>query len=238
MFSSFSLCPSFFAITFFYILEYIKAVNLPFWRRRNKWEGKHINHNFIKMTSDFFYEILRITLSLRPHSPSLSPSHLSPGITGQKVRVEEELEAYPTESVDLRCQFIDGGGRTKLTQVRRCNTALLLLVAENVKRCLLRVEWINWKKCKFWRSKSIFHADMEGPRKKLKLPVQILPLKSGAQGETYTTCVYFRIRKQDIMCLYTCLDGKEIGLRCESWGIEKKQNVTKCNVNQNSQRVT
>ncbi|GLD59427.1 nectin-2-like protein [Lates japonicus] len=35
----------------------------------------------------------------------------------QKVRVEEELEAYPTESVDLRCQFIDGGGRTKLTQV-------------------------------------------------------------------------------------------------------------------------
>ncbi|XP_056892947.1 PVR cell adhesion molecule related 2 like isoform X4 [Takifugu flavidus] len=39
------------------------------------------------------------------------------GIVGQKVRVEEELEAYPTESVDLRCQFIDGGGRTKLTQV-------------------------------------------------------------------------------------------------------------------------
>lgn len=41
------------------------------------------------------------------------------GIVGQKVRVEEELEAYPTESVDLRCQFIDGGGRTKLTQVQR-----------------------------------------------------------------------------------------------------------------------
>lgn len=40
------------------------------------------------------------------------------GIVGQKVRVEEELEAYPTESVDLRCQFIDGGGRTKLTQVQ------------------------------------------------------------------------------------------------------------------------
>lgn len=31
--------------------------------------------------------------------------------------MEEELEAYPTESVDLRCQFIDGGGKTKLTQV-------------------------------------------------------------------------------------------------------------------------
>ncbi|XP_068188446.1 PVR cell adhesion molecule related 2 like isoform X3 [Antennarius striatus] len=39
------------------------------------------------------------------------------GIMAQKVRVEEELEAYPTESIDLRCQFIDGGGRTKLTQV-------------------------------------------------------------------------------------------------------------------------
>ncbi|XP_038580412.1 PVR cell adhesion molecule related 2 like isoform X3 [Micropterus salmoides] len=39
------------------------------------------------------------------------------GIGTQKVRVEEELEAFPTESVDLRCQFIDGGGRTKLTQV-------------------------------------------------------------------------------------------------------------------------
>uniref|UniRef100_A0AAV2K3S6 Ig-like domain-containing protein n=1 Tax=Knipowitschia caucasica TaxID=637954 RepID=A0AAV2K3S6_KNICA len=35
----------------------------------------------------------------------------------QKVRVDEEMEAYPTESVDLRCQFIDGGGKTKLTQV-------------------------------------------------------------------------------------------------------------------------
>uniref|UniRef100_A0A8C6UB35 Nectin cell adhesion molecule 3 n=1 Tax=Neogobius melanostomus TaxID=47308 RepID=A0A8C6UB35_9GOBI len=34
-----------------------------------------------------------------------------------KVRVEEELEAYPTESVDLRCEFIDRGGKTKLTQV-------------------------------------------------------------------------------------------------------------------------
>lgn len=34
-----------------------------------------------------------------------------------KVRVEEELEAYPTEAVDLRCEFIDGGGKTKLTQV-------------------------------------------------------------------------------------------------------------------------
>uniref|UniRef100_A0A3B4ZW00 Nectin cell adhesion molecule 3 n=1 Tax=Stegastes partitus TaxID=144197 RepID=A0A3B4ZW00_9TELE len=38
-------------------------------------------------------------------------------VGAQKVRVEEELEAYPTESVDLRCQFIDGGGLTKLTQV-------------------------------------------------------------------------------------------------------------------------
>ncbi|CAB1433150.1 unnamed protein product [Pleuronectes platessa] len=38
-------------------------------------------------------------------------------ISAQKVRVEEELEAYPTESVDLTCQFIDGAGRTKLTQV-------------------------------------------------------------------------------------------------------------------------
>ncbi|XP_053190026.1 PVR cell adhesion molecule related 2 like [Scomber japonicus] len=42
---------------------------------------------------------------------------MPPGNSAQKVRVEEELEAYPTESVDLRCQFIDGGGRTKLTQV-------------------------------------------------------------------------------------------------------------------------
>ncbi|KAM6973855.1 PVR cell adhesion molecule related 2 like isoform 1-T1 [Tautogolabrus adspersus] len=39
------------------------------------------------------------------------------GIGAQKVRVEEELEAYPTESVDLRCQFIDGSSKTKLTQV-------------------------------------------------------------------------------------------------------------------------
>ncbi|KAM8841634.1 PVR cell adhesion molecule related 2 like isoform 1-T1 [Spinachia spinachia] len=39
------------------------------------------------------------------------------GIRAQKVRVEDELEAYPTESVDLRCEFIDGGGKTKLTQV-------------------------------------------------------------------------------------------------------------------------
>lgn len=45
---------------------------------------------------------------------------LSPAGGGaQKVRVEEELEAYPTESVDLRCLFIDGGGKTKLTQVGR-----------------------------------------------------------------------------------------------------------------------
>lgn len=44
---------------------------------------------------------------------------LPSGIVSQKVRVEEEVEAYPTETVDLRCEFIDGGGRTKLTQVRR-----------------------------------------------------------------------------------------------------------------------
>lgn len=36
---------------------------------------------------------------------------------GQKVRVDEEQEAYPTESVDLRCLFVHGLG-TKLTQVR------------------------------------------------------------------------------------------------------------------------
>uniref|UniRef100_A0A3P8X154 PVR cell adhesion molecule related 2 like n=1 Tax=Cynoglossus semilaevis TaxID=244447 RepID=A0A3P8X154_CYNSE len=46
--------------------------------------------------------------------PSASPLMC---VVAQKVRVEEELEAYPNESVDLRCQFIDGGGRTKLTQV-------------------------------------------------------------------------------------------------------------------------
>ncbi|XP_005802937.1 nectin-2-like isoform X1 [Xiphophorus maculatus] len=39
------------------------------------------------------------------------------GGVAQKVRVEEELEAYPTESVDLRCEFVDGGSLTKLTQV-------------------------------------------------------------------------------------------------------------------------
>lgn len=52
---------------------------------------------------------------------TLTPSLLcfSPaGVAGQKVRVEEELEAYPTESVDLRCMFVDGVG-TKLTQVRQ-----------------------------------------------------------------------------------------------------------------------
>lgn len=51
-----------------------------------------------------------------------TPPNSSLGVGAQKVRVEEELEAYPTESVDLRCQFIDGGGRTKLTQVAM-NTA-------------------------------------------------------------------------------------------------------------------
>ncbi|KAM9775810.1 poliovirus receptor-like isoform X1 [Syngnathus typhle] len=39
------------------------------------------------------------------------------GVGAQKVRVEEELEAYPNESVDLRCQFIDSDSITKLTQV-------------------------------------------------------------------------------------------------------------------------
>ncbi|XP_055732241.1 poliovirus receptor-like isoform X1 [Salvelinus fontinalis] len=34
----------------------------------------------------------------------------------QRVRVDPEVEAYPTESVDLRCQFVDEGN-TKLTQV-------------------------------------------------------------------------------------------------------------------------
>nr|XP_046183603.1 poliovirus receptor homolog isoform X2 [Oncorhynchus gorbuscha] len=34
----------------------------------------------------------------------------------QRVRVVPEVEAYPAESVDLRCQFVDGGN-TKLTQV-------------------------------------------------------------------------------------------------------------------------
>lgn len=52
-----------------------------------------------------------------PLTPSLL--YFSPaGVAGQKVRVEEELEAYPNESVDLRCMFVDGLG-TKLTQVRK-----------------------------------------------------------------------------------------------------------------------
>lgn len=33
------------------------------------------------------------------------------------MRVDDEQSAFPSESVDLRCQFIDGGGKTKLTQV-------------------------------------------------------------------------------------------------------------------------
>lgn len=54
-----------------------------------------------------------------------NPSSLPPGVRAEKVRVDEELEAYPTESVDLRCQFVDGGGRTKLTQVSvvRCGSS-------------------------------------------------------------------------------------------------------------------
>ncbi|XP_053719752.1 PVR cell adhesion molecule related 2 like isoform X1 [Synchiropus splendidus] len=39
------------------------------------------------------------------------------GVGAQKVQVDLELEAFPKEHVDLRCQFIDGGGKTKLTQV-------------------------------------------------------------------------------------------------------------------------
>uniref|UniRef100_A0A1A8U2W5 Nectin cell adhesion molecule 3 n=1 Tax=Nothobranchius furzeri TaxID=105023 RepID=A0A1A8U2W5_NOTFU len=42
---------------------------------------------------------------------------ITQGAGAQKVRVKEELEAYPTESVELSCQFIDGGSSTKLTQV-------------------------------------------------------------------------------------------------------------------------
>lgn len=42
---------------------------------------------------------------------------IAAGVVAQKVRVEQELEAYPTESVDLRCEFIEGGSVTKLTQV-------------------------------------------------------------------------------------------------------------------------
>ncbi|XP_034017423.1 nectin-1-like [Thalassophryne amazonica] len=63
-------------------------------------------------------------MALHPASPPRSSWLLAAlilltarGIRAQKVRVEEELEAFPTESVDLRCEFIDGGGRTKLTQV-------------------------------------------------------------------------------------------------------------------------
>uniref|UniRef100_A0A3B3CEV2 Nectin cell adhesion molecule 3 n=1 Tax=Oryzias melastigma TaxID=30732 RepID=A0A3B3CEV2_ORYME len=41
---------------------------------------------------------------------------ITQGINAQKVQVDEGVEAYPTESVTLRCQFT-GGGSTKLTQV-------------------------------------------------------------------------------------------------------------------------
>lgn len=54
---------------------------------------------------------------------------LPPGFGAQKVRVDEEVEANPAESVDLRCQFIDGGGRTKLTQVGRWSVTLCFPVA-------------------------------------------------------------------------------------------------------------
>lgn len=49
------------------------------------------------------------------HSLFLSPSTAA---SCQRVKVVPEVEAYPTESVDLRCQFVDGGN-TKLTQVTR-----------------------------------------------------------------------------------------------------------------------
>ncbi|KAM9738164.1 PVR cell adhesion molecule related 2 like isoform 1-T1 [Menidia menidia] len=60
----------------------------------------------------------------RPVSPVVSAWLVAAAVilaaqaaVAQKVRVDGELQAYPTESVDLRCQFIDGGGLTKLTQV-------------------------------------------------------------------------------------------------------------------------
>lgn len=52
---------------------------------------------------------------------------LPPDIGAQKVRVDDELEAYPTESVELHCQFVDGGGRTKLTQVGRRGRSFVFL---------------------------------------------------------------------------------------------------------------
>lgn len=57
-----------------------------------------------------------LTLSLLYFSPA--------GGAGQKVRVDEQLEAYPTKSVDLRCVFVDGLG-TKLTQVWKCGSESL-----------------------------------------------------------------------------------------------------------------
>lgn len=68
--------------------------------------------------------------SLVPEAPlTLCLLHLSPaGAAGQKVRVEEELEAYPNESVDLRCMFIDGLG-TKLTQVRQRGSSVLASIS-------------------------------------------------------------------------------------------------------------
>lgn len=51
-----------------------------------------------------------LTLSLLSFSPA--------GVAGQKVRVDDKVEAYPAESVELQCMFVDGVG-TKLTQVWR-----------------------------------------------------------------------------------------------------------------------
>ncbi|XP_029369577.1 PVR cell adhesion molecule related 2 like isoform X3 [Echeneis naucrates] len=64
-------------------------------------------------------EVIHLLSDSSSHMLVNTHTHILPktGIAAQKVRVEEELEAYPTESVELRCQFIDGGGRTKLTQV-------------------------------------------------------------------------------------------------------------------------
>lgn len=50
-------------------------------------------------------------------NPYLTLPFLAAGVVAQKVRVDEEVEAYPTESVDLRCEFVDGGSSTMLTQV-------------------------------------------------------------------------------------------------------------------------
>ena len=74
------------------------------------WAFFYPQHSFHISQKELYFELF-LLLFLNPVSVVLL------GALAQKVRVEEELEAYPTESVDLRCQFIDGGGKTKLTQV-------------------------------------------------------------------------------------------------------------------------